>query len=66
MGDSNTAVEVLHRIVGGLGTLGAEALATQARALMQRIPEQGLAASADDVRAFEDALQVYLASLDES
>jgi two-component system sensor histidine kinase EvgS len=65
MGDSNTAVEVLHRIVGGLGTLGAEALATQARALMQRIPEQGLAASADDIRAFEDALQQYLISLDE-
>ncbi|MFI8718778.1 ATP-binding protein [Stenotrophomonas sp. NPDC077464] len=62
-GDANTAVEVLHRIVGGLGTLGAEALAEQARALMQQVPEQGLAASAADIEAFETALQEYLATL---
>jgi len=61
--DINTAVEVLHRIVGGLGTLGAEALAEQARALMQQIPEQGIAASAADIAAFETALQTYLDSL---
>jgi len=61
--DSNSAVEVLHRIVGGLGTLGAEALAAQARALMQQVPEQGLAASADAIIAFEEALKAYLDSL---
>jgi two-component system sensor histidine kinase EvgS len=63
-GDSNTAVEVLHRIVGGLGTLGAETLAAQARALMQQIQAQGTAASAADITAFEHALQGYLDSLD--
>ncbi|WP_315386445.1 response regulator [uncultured Stenotrophomonas sp.] len=61
--DINTAVEVLHRIVGGLGTLGAEALAEQARALMQQIPGQGIAASAGEIDAFERALQEYLDSL---
>ncbi|WP_367344758.1 transporter substrate-binding domain-containing protein [Stenotrophomonas bentonitica] len=61
--DVNTAVEVLHRIVGGLGTLGAESLAEQARALMQQIPEQGIAASAGGIDAFERALQEYLNSL---
>ncbi|WP_421568409.1 ATP-binding protein [Stenotrophomonas sp. PD6] len=63
-GDSNTAVEVLHRIVGGLGTLGAEALAAQARVLMQQIQTEGTAASAPDITAFEHALQGYLDSLD--
>jgi two-component system sensor histidine kinase EvgS len=63
-GDSNTVVEVLHRIVGGLGTLGAETLAAQARALMQQIQAQGTAASAADITAFEHALQGYLDSLD--
>ncbi|WP_314105910.1 Hpt domain-containing protein, partial [uncultured Stenotrophomonas sp.] len=62
--DVNTVVEVLHRIVGGLGTLGAEALAEQARTLMQDVPEQGLAATAAQIDAFEQALQAYLDRLD--
>jgi two-component system, NarL family, sensor histidine kinase EvgS len=61
--DSNAAVEVLHRIVGGLGTIGAEPLALQARALMQRIPSHGLAECTDDILAFEHALQEYLERL---
>lgn len=61
--DANTAVEVLHRIVGGLGTLGAEALAEEARTLMQAIPEQGLATTAGAIIAFETNLQAYLDSL---
>ncbi len=64
--DSNAAVEVLHRIVGGLGTLGAESLATQARALMQQIQNEGVAACAADITAFEHALEAYLQSLDPS
>lgn len=62
--DSNTAVEVLHRIVGGLGTLGAEALAMPARALMQQIQNEGVAACAAEIAAFEQALESYLKSLD--
>ncbi len=62
--DSNAAVEVLHRIVGGLGTLGAESLATQARGLMQQIQNQGVAACVADIAAFEESLEAYLHSLD--
>ncbi|WP_312316084.1 transporter substrate-binding domain-containing protein [Stenotrophomonas sp.] len=62
--DSNAAVEVLHRIVGGLGTLGAESLAAQARTLMQRIQVEGVAACAAGITAFEQALEAYLESLD--
>ncbi|WP_258223853.1 Hpt domain-containing protein, partial [Stenotrophomonas sp. HMWF003] len=64
--DSEVAVEVLHRIVGGLGTLGAMALADQARRVMEQIDAAGVDACHADIDAFEQALRAYLASLQAS
>ncbi|MCF7751303.1 transporter substrate-binding domain-containing protein [Bacillus subtilis subsp. subtilis] len=61
--DSEAAVEVLHRIVGGLATLGASALAEQARTLMQQVEEAGVDACHAAIDDFEQALRAYLASL---
>ena len=62
-GDSEAAVQVLHRIVGGLGTLGAGELAEQGRALMQQVDRHGVAAYSADIEAFEGLLRAYLDSL---
>ncbi len=64
--DSEVAVEVLHRIVGGLGTLGAMALADQARRVMEQIDAAGVDACHADIDAFEQAVRAYLASLQAS
>ncbi|MDY0954880.1 transporter substrate-binding domain-containing protein [Stenotrophomonas rhizophila] len=62
-GDSATVGDVLHRIVGGLGTLGATTLAEQARALMQHVQEDGADACTAQLDAFEQDLRTYLALL---
>lgn len=62
-GDSEAAVDVLHRMVGGLGTLGAVALVEQARALMQQIDASGVDACHPGIDAFEQALRAYLDTL---
>lgn len=59
-------VEVLHRMVGGLATLGADALAVQARGLMDRVDEDGVAVHAVAVSAFDTALRDYLVQLQAS
>ncbi len=59
-------VNVLHRLVGGLATLGADALALQARSLMERVDDEGVAAHAEAVSAFDAALRAYLAQLQAS
>lgn len=56
-------VNVLHRLVGGLATLGADALALQARSLMERVDDEGVAAHAEAVSAFDAALRAYLVQL---
>lgn len=62
-GDSQAAAEVLHRIAGGLGTLGAMGLVEQARTLMAQIDAAGVESCHADIEAFEQALRDYLASL---
>lgn len=59
-------VNVLHRLVGGLATLGADALALQARSLMERVDDEGVAAHAEAVSAFDAALRAYLVQLQAS
>lgn len=59
-------VNVLHRLVGGLATLGADALAVQARSLMERVDDEGVAAHAEAVSAFDAALRAYLVQLQAS
>lgn len=59
-------VNVLHRLVGGLATLGADALALQARSLMERVDDEGVAAHAESVSAFDAALRAYLVQLQAS
>jgi two-component system sensor histidine kinase EvgS len=62
-GDSDAVAEVLHRIVGGLGTLGAGALVEQARALMQQVGTQGVDACGEELERFDAALRDYLVAL---
>lgn len=62
-GDSDTVGEVLHRIVGGLGTLGAGVLVEQARSLMQQVGVHGVDACGEELERFDAALRTYLASL---
>lgn len=59
-------IDVLHRLVGALATLGAEPLASQARTLMEQVEENGVAAQAGDVAGFASALRVYLLHLQAS
>ncbi|MEN4952146.1 transporter substrate-binding domain-containing protein [Stenotrophomonas sp. TWI819] len=59
-------VDVLHRLVGGLATLGADALAARARGLMDSIDEDGVAAHAGAISAFDAALRAYLVQLQAS
>lgn len=59
-------VEVLHRLVGGLATLGAETLALQARNLMDSVDTDGVAAHAEAISAFDAALRDYLVQLQAS
>ncbi|MEL3954312.1 ATP-binding protein [Stenotrophomonas bentonitica] len=59
-------VNVLHRLAGGLATLGADALALQARSLMERVDDEGVAAHAEAVSAFDAALRAYLVQLQAS
>jgi len=59
-------VNVLHRLGGGLATLGADALALQARSLMERVDDEGVAAHAEAVSAFDAALRAYLVQLQAS
>ncbi|MNK07920.1 Virulence sensor protein BvgS precursor [compost metagenome] len=62
-GDSDAAVDVLHRMAGGLGALGAGTLAGQARALMEQVEQHGVGACSAAIAGFEQALRDYLASL---
>ncbi|MEN5392951.1 transporter substrate-binding domain-containing protein [Stenotrophomonas sp. TWI377] len=59
-------VNVLHRLVGAVATLGADALALQARSLMERVDDEGVAAHAEAVSAFDAALRAYLVQLQAS
>lgn len=59
-------MNVLHRLVGGLATLGVDALALQARSLMERVDDEGVAAHAEAVSAFDAALRAYLVQLQAS
>lgn len=59
-------VDVLHRLVGGLATLGADALAARARGLMDSVDEDGVAAHAGAISAFDAALRAYLVQLQAS
>jgi len=59
-------VDVLHRLVGGLATLGADALVVEARHLMDSIDDDGVAAHAEAVGAFDAALRAYLEQLQAS
>jgi two-component system sensor histidine kinase EvgS len=59
-------VDVLHRLVGGLATLGADALAARARGLMDSVDEEGVAAHAGAISAFDAALRAYLVQLQAS
>ena len=61
--DAPTLVDVLHRLVGGLGTLGAEPLATHARTLMEQIENDDLGPHAGEVLAFQQQLRAYLGAL---
>jgi len=60
------AADVLHRLAGGLGTLGAQSLAVQARSLMDGVEVAGVAAHADAIAAFDASLRTYLAHLQAS
>lgn len=59
-------VDVLHRLVGGLATLGADALAARARGLMDSVDQDGVAAHAGAISAFDAALRAYLVQLQAS
>ncbi len=59
-------VDVLHRLVGALATLGADVLTTQARTLMERVDESGVATEAEAIATFAAALRAYLPQLQAS
>jgi len=61
--DAAVLTDVLHRIAGGLGTLGADALAVQAQALMAQVKEVGTPAVEASLAAFERQLRDYLQAL---
>lgn len=62
---SNTAGagDGLHRLAGGVGAMGASALAQRGRALQEAVERDGVAAHLDDLRTFRAAVETCLARL---
>jgi two-component system, NarL family, sensor histidine kinase EvgS len=58
--DALRAEECLHRIAGGVGTVGAESLAMQARELMTYIERDGLAPHATAATAFGRQVAMFV------
>lgn len=59
-------IDVLHRLVGALATLGADALATRARTLLEQVEQGGVAPQAGAIADFAAGLRAYLPQLQAS
>ncbi|MGC1547545.1 MAG: ATP-binding protein, partial [Rhodanobacter sp.] len=62
--DANEAGERLHRIIGGVGAIGADTLAQQARTLMETIEQHGVIPSDGTLTAFLQTAGKYVQQLD--
>jgi two-component system sensor histidine kinase EvgS len=62
--DAPEASERLHRIIGGVGTIGATALAQRARVLMDVIEQSGTIPADETPAAFLQTASTYVRQLD--